>query len=116
MIRGVLAAILAIGVLAIAAPAQAEDSMRCGTRLASTGDFKYKVRSLCGQPSDISLVRVVPRYQQYYDPYHYYYIGSYWNDVPVEMWIYNQGPNKLLRKLLFVGEELVEITTEGYGF
>jgi hypothetical protein len=36
--------------------------------------------------------------------------------MPVEIWTYNFGPNKLLRKLRFIGDELVEIRTDGRGY
>jgi uncharacterized protein YvpB len=36
--------------------------------------------------------------------------------VPVEIWTYNFGSNKLLRRLRFEGDELVEIRAEGYGY
>ena len=36
--------------------------------------------------------------------------------MPVEVWTYNFGTSKLLRKLRFVGDELDEIRTDGYGY
>ncbi len=100
--------------------------MRCGTRLVSTGDGKDKVRKLCGEPSDVSVVGMqsTPRYYyRYYDRYgrldRRYYDSFYepaWIDVPVEIWTYNFGSSRLLRKLRFVGDELDEIRTDGYGY
>ena len=49
-------------------------------------------------------------------PYDYDYYGPGWVDLPVEIWTYNQGSRKLLRKLRFVGDELEEIETAGYGY
>jgi uncharacterized protein YvpB len=37
-------------------------------------------------------------------------------EVPVEVWTYNFGSSKLLRKLRFVGDELDQIRTDGYGY
>jgi Protein of unknown function (DUF2845) len=37
-------------------------------------------------------------------------------ELPVELWTYNFGSTKLLRKLRFVGDELVEIRTDGHGY
>ena len=48
--------------------------------------------------------------------YGYEFYGPGWLDMPVEVWTYNLGPHKLLRKLRFVGDELVEIRTDGYGY
>ena len=101
-------------------PALADDNMRCGTRLVSVGDAKDKVRTLCGEPTDIAFVGVIGR-RSYptspgTGPYDYSWIGPAWIERPVEVWTYNLGPSKLLRKLRFIGDELVEIRTDGYGY
>jgi hypothetical protein len=116
---------VAVGALALgallgatsASTAFADDTMRCGSRLVSTGDGKDKVRALCGEPTSVSLVGVqsAPRYV-YRGPYDYSYFGPTWFEVPVEVWTYNFGTTKLLRKLRFVGDELDEIWTAGYGY
>jgi hypothetical protein len=98
----------------------ADDSLRCGSRIISTGDGKDKVRALCGEPTSVSLAGVVRqggyggRYG--YRSYDYSYFGPAWVELPVELWTYNFGSTKLLRKLRFVGDELVEIRAEGYGY
>jgi hypothetical protein len=100
-------------------PAHADDSMRCGSRLISTWDGKDKVRTLCGEPSDITfqgVIRRAPRYEYGYGISRYEYHGPGVVEMPVEIWTYNQGSSKLLRKLRFVGDELDQITTEGYGY
>jgi hypothetical protein len=117
-----LLATLASGTLAafgVAGPAVAEDSMRCGSKLITQGDGKDKVRTLCGEPSAVSfqgVVRRAPRYEygSGYDRRVYY--GPGWVEMPVEIWTYNLGSHKLLRKLRFVGDELEEIETDGYGY
>jgi hypothetical protein len=106
-------------VLGVAGPAMAEDSMRCGSKLITQGDGKDKVRALCGEPSAVSfqgVVRRAPRYEygSGYDRRVYY--GPGWEEMPVEIWTYNFGSHKLLRKLRFVGDELEQITTDGYGY
>jgi len=94
--------------------------MRCGTRLVSSGDGKDKVRKLCGEPTDISFVGLqsAPSYysRNYYRRYDDPYFWPGWIEVPVEIWTYNFGSSKLLRKLRFVGDELDEIRTDGYGY
>jgi hypothetical protein len=103
----------------LAAPARADDSMRCGSRLVSTGDGKDKVRTLCGEPSDVTfqgVIRRAPRREYGYGISRYEYYGPGVIDMPVEIWTYNQGSSKLLRKLRFVGDELDQITTDGYGY
>ncbi len=115
--RNLPAALMAAALLiAIPLRAAADDTMRCGTRLVSSGDGKDKVRTLCGEPTSISFVGIqsAPRY--YYGPYDYSYFGPGVVEVPVEVWTYNFGSSKLLRKLRFVGDELDEIRTDGYGY
>ncbi|HQR23154.1 MAG TPA: DUF2845 domain-containing protein [Steroidobacteraceae bacterium] len=110
-----LLAALAVGVFA-APTASADDTMRCGTRLVSEGDGKDKVRTLCGEPTSISLAGYIsgPLYED--GPYGYQYFWPGWTALPVEIWTYNFGPNKLIRTLRFVGDELDEIRTNGYGY
>jgi hypothetical protein len=104
-------------ILAMSPLARAEDSMRCGSRLVSVGDGKDRVRALCGEPSDVSFAGTIGR-RGYPSTgqYDYSYFGPAWVEMPVEIWTYNFGSHKLLRKLRFVGDELVEISTAGYGY
>jgi hypothetical protein len=96
--------------------ASAEDSMRCGTRLVSEGDPKGKVRALCGEPTDVYLESMIsgPALSRY--SYGYSFYGPVWREVPVEIWTYNFGSSRLLRHLRFIGDELVDIRTSGYGY
>ena len=110
---------LALLAVLCTSPAMAEDSMRCGSRLVTRGDGKDKVRTLCGEPTDVALrgvVRRAPVHEYGYGYNRYQYHGPGWLDLPVEIWTYNLGPNKLLRKLRFVGDELEEVETDGYGY
>ena len=124
MIRPALLAILACAaVFATGAATLADDNMRCGSRLVSVGDGKDKVRALCGEPSDVAFVGTIGRRgfptnpgSTRYGDYDYGFYGPAWVELPVEMWTYNFGSSKLLRKLRFVGDELVEIRTDGYGY
>lgn len=90
--------------------------MRCGTRLASTGDTKYQVRQICGEPADISLVGAMRQPRLWYYGYRYYYLDPPYIDVPIEVWTYNFGPTRFLRRLRFEGDELVDIASDGYGY
>jgi len=98
----------------------AEDTWRCGSRLVRVGDGKDKVRTLCGEPTSVSFAGTVGRRSYPGYPIDYSYDGGYfgpaWVELPVEIWTYNAGSNKLLRKLRFIGDGLVEIRTDGYGY
>lgn len=101
------------------APSVADDTMRCGSRLVAQGDGKDKVRALCGEPTDISMQGVIsrsPRAEYGYGYNRYVYYGPGVVDMVVEVWTYNFGSHKLLRKLRFVGDELDDIRTDGYGY
>jgi hypothetical protein len=100
-------------------PAEADDNMRCGSKLITVGDGQDKVRTLCGEPTDITfqgVIRRAPRYEYGFGPRRYTYYGPGVIDMPVEIWTYNLGSSKLLRKLRFVGGELDNIDTDGYGY
>ena len=93
--------------------------MRCGSKLISVSDGKDKVRALCGEPTSVSfegVIRRAPRYEYGYGYSHYEYYGPGVVEMPVEVWTYNFGTSKLLRKLRFVGDALDEIRTDGYGY
>lgn len=117
-VRLLVFATLAYATLGVA-PARAEDSMRCGSKLVTVSDGKDKVRALCGEPSSVSfqgVIRRAPRYEYGYGNNRYNYYGPGVIEMPVEVWTYNFGSSKLLRKLRFVGDELDEIRTDGYGY
>ena len=93
--------------------------MRCGSKLITVSDGKDKVRALCGEPSSVSfqgVIRRAPRYEYGYGYNRYDYYGPGVIEMPVEVWTYNFGSSKLLRKLRFVGDELDNIRTDGYGY
>ena len=108
---------LAIVSLILCGSVAADDTMRCGSRLVSSGDGKDKVRTLCGEPTDVAFVGTIGRRGYYTEgPYDYSFFGPAWDELPVEIWTYNFGSSRLLRKLRFVGDELVEIRTDGHGY
>jgi uncharacterized protein YvpB len=37
-------------------------------------------------------------------------------EIPVEVWVYNLGPNKLMRRLRFEDGLLVNVDELGYGY
>jgi uncharacterized protein DUF2845 len=91
-------------------------AFNCGQRLVHEGDSRYDVRNKCGEPADIETHSI------YRQPVVWYYgrpvlaaPGSS-VEVPVEIWTYNFGPNKLMRRLRFVDGYLEDIETLGYGY
>lgn len=104
--------IVILGLLA-ASPSFA--AFRCGAKLVSEGDLRSEVAAKCGEPDDVINQSSVFRRPVIWDRGRPYYVGENLIEVPIESWIYNLGPNKLMRKLRFEGGVLAEIETLGYG-
>jgi hypothetical protein len=100
--------------IGMSAPAAA-DALRCSGRLVSDGDTRGQVRSLCGEPSDVQRRSILRR--PYYD-FHgrLVYYGDGLIEIPVEIWTYNFGPYRLMRRVKFVDGLVEEIETLGYGY
>ena len=107
--------ILAIAIAMLWAQGAGADAFRCGTRLVSDGDSADKVAALCGPPSDIQRHEILRRPIQWYGG-RPYYMSYEPQPVPVEYWIYNLGPSKLMRRLTFEDGLLVSVETLGHGY
>jgi hypothetical protein len=106
--QGVAAALLLLAAL----PA-AGDTMRCGSRLIIEEDSIEKVLYYCGEPVSKSRYWIVRQPRYYIGSNEYAFPGE--EDVPVDLWTYDFGPNKLMRRLRFVAGVLENIETLGYG-
>jgi Protein of unknown function (DUF2845) len=115
--RIVLASLL-LG-MSIAAPSARADAMRCGTKLVREGDTRSAVRSLCGEPADVQVRTILRRaFFDLDDDLHdnTFFFGNGLVEVPVEVWTYNFGPYKLMRRIRFIDGLIDEIETLGYGY
>lgn len=91
------------------------DALRCGNKLVSTGDTRTLVRQLCGEPYDVVTRSILRR--PHYDLHgRIVYFGDGMIEVPVEIWTYNFGPYKLMRRIRFVDGLVEDIETLGYGY
>lgn len=116
-------ALTAVLLLAIgyADPAHA---FRCKTKLVKEGMHEQQVIAVCGEPTSRRHMgyavrgvpygwrRVTPGGREIWYPRG----GTLTEEVVVTEWIYNFGPRKLMRRLIFHGGILVEIDTVGYGY
>jgi hypothetical protein len=91
--------------LLAAAPAPAF-AMRCGSDLVIEGQYMYEVLERCGDPVE-QHVRT-----QYLGTRGGYLVA--WPGI-VEEWIYNFGPTRLQRRLLFQDGQLFQIDTLDRG-
>ncbi len=99
-----------IATLLLAAPGlfilpagEAGASMRCDGKLVQTGDRKFEVREVCGEP-DVVI------------PLHTVYTARYGHVPTREEWQYNFGPHRLTRFLRFQQGRLTHIKNGPHGF
>jgi hypothetical protein len=107
-----VSALLSLG--AAPGPARA-DGFRCGTRLIVEGSTRGEVLARCGDPSDVER-RAILRRPVFWRHGRPFVLSDDMVEVPVELWTYNLGPNKLMRRLRLEDGVVVEIETLGYGY
>jgi hypothetical protein len=98
--------------LLIASGASA-DSVRCGSKVITEGDTIEKVREYCGEPTETQRTWMTrqPRFE--YGGQEIPFEGS--EDVPVDLWTYDFGPNKLVRRIRFIAGKVDSIETREHG-
>jgi uncharacterized protein DUF2845 len=104
--------IAACAVLMLAAlPAYA---FRCGTRVITQGDPADKVLNFCGSPISVQTRRAE---RPYIDELgrSYLYKGLV-EEVLIEEWTYNLGPNQFMRLVRIENGRVVEVKSLGYGY
>jgi len=107
--------LLALG-LALAATVPAHAAFRCGTQLVSEGDTRSEVVAKCGEPTEINQKSAILRQPTVWVGGQRVVVGNGLVEIPIEVWVYNLGPNKLMRRLRFEDGVLVDIDTMGYGY
>ena len=95
------------------ASASAADTLRCGSKIISEGDTIGKVEQYCGEPVEKKRTWMTrqPRFE--YGGREVPFPGS--EDVPVDVWTYDFGASKLMRRIRFVAGKVDSIETLGYG-
>lgn len=108
--------------LLLAEPAAA---FRCGTKLVMEGMHEQQVLAVCGEPDSIRHLgyalrsysppvrrRLAPGFTEYRYPGY----GVYMQEVMITEYVYNFGPRRKMRRLIFEGSILVRIEDIGYGY
>ncbi len=98
-------------------------AFRCGNRIVEEKMHEAEVRRACGAPTTMSYIGRTVRNvdvpiqsdlggwkRQRLSGY------SFAQEVVITEYVYNFGPRKLMRRLLFEGGILVSIETLGYGY
>jgi hypothetical protein len=107
-------AVIVVGLLA--SSAAVADGFRCGTKLVTEGASRSEVAAKCGEPTDVTVSRSVFRRPAIWGYGRPVFVGEDFIEIPVEIWVYNLGPNKLMRQIRFEGGFVVDIDTLGYGY
>ena len=107
------ASLLVAAPLLLPSPAQAS-GFSCGTRVVTDGMEQIEVRAACGEPAQVTRTSILrrPVIWRHGRPW---YVGEDVVPVPVETWVYNFGPTRLMRKLRFEDGVLKDVETLGYG-
>ena len=105
--------------------ASAAESFRCDGRIIKVGLLKAEVMAKCGEPSHISKSTKTEYEYESRTEQRRGREGRAKEEVKrergtetiinVEEWLYNFGPKRFTRILVFEDNELVEIQTGGYG-
>jgi hypothetical protein len=113
MPTALLALLLAAVALALPRSAAAA-GFSCGNRIVTEGMQQYDVREICGEPTEIVRTTILrrPIVWRHGRPW---YAGSEEIPVPVETWLYDFGPMRLMRKLRFEDGVLANVETLGHG-
>ena len=91
----------------------AADTMRCGSKLISEDDTIEEVLALCGEPAEKHRTWITrqPRFE--YGGQEIPFPGQ--EDVPVDLWTYDFGASKLMRRVRFVAGKVESIETLEHG-
>jgi hypothetical protein len=89
------------------------DAMRCGSRVISEGDSIDRVLQYCGEPAERRRTYIVrqPRFEV--GSQEYSFPGE--EEVPVDLWTYDFGPNKLMMRVRMIAGKVDSIETLEYG-
>ena len=89
------------------------DTLRCASKLITAGDTQEKVLQYCGEPVDKKRTWITrqPRFE--YGGREIPFQGS--EDVPVDLWTYDFGSSKLMRRIRFIAGKVESIETLEHG-
>ena len=113
---------IALGLLATSEGARA-DTLACDGRIVSTGDSRYEVKAVCGEPDDVSQRveyrtirgRVTGPCRRVESKIVCSDTREQVFEVVIDEWIYDFGRNRFIEYLTFEQGKLVSIKTGGYG-
>lgn len=116
---------IAVITLVLLAYTTSAHALRCGRNLVKTDMHEAEVIKVCGEPTTARHLGYAVRgtyvpVRRHVGPglsvERYPGYGHYAQEVMLTEYVYNFGPRKLMRRLLFEGGILVRIETLGYGY
>ena len=83
--------------------------MRCGSRVVTDDDTIETVLAACGEPvrKERTWIQRAPQFEL--GGQQYPFAGT--EDVPVDLWTFDLGPNQFMRRVRFIAGQVVSITT-----
>lgn len=102
--------------MALSDPAHA---FRCKSRIIQDGMYEAEVIRLCGEPVSVRSLGYVVRSYPVRGTAEWRrrgVYGHYLQEVPATEMLFNFGPRKLMRIVVFEGGILTSIRTMGYGY
>jgi hypothetical protein len=98
------AALVLMVILGVPSLAAAE-SIRCGSRIIMRGSSSAELASFCGDPAQVS------KNSSYSGG-----AARSVDQIEVEIWTYNFGPNQLMERVRIENGIVVQIDSLGYGY
>ena len=89
------------------------DSVRCGSKVIGEGDPMERVRQYCGEPTETKRTWMTRKPRFEYGGQEIPFEGT--EDVPVDLWTYDFGPHKLVRRIRFIASKVDSIETREHG-
>jgi Protein of unknown function (DUF2845) len=99
----------------LSAPA---DQLQCGEKLITNGTTQAEAVARCGPPAQIERQPIYNESATALGPLGILppAIQRSSSSIPVEVWTYNFGPDRLMQRIRFENGVVVRIETLGYGF
>jgi hypothetical protein len=99
------------------------DSLSCKGRIVSTGDSRYRVRSICGEPDDLQQRteyrtlrgRVVGPCYRVNTKLRCKNTEEHVVEYVIEVWTYDFGKHRFVQYLTFEQGQLVRVESGSYG-
>ncbi len=107
-----LLALIALGCLPTVLMA---DSIRCGSRIITRGSSSAELAALCGDPTQVNKSSNYVGGGRRVSSANNVVTDSV-EEIAVEIWTYNFGPNQLMQRVRIENGLVVQIDSLGYGY